>query len=165
MLPWMKRRYCKHVMCRTCMQQCSQCLSCHRRERLCATKLKYHHSAATPHHHRRCWCSCRTHENCMQAKQIIIIFYIFYFLLYLIHGLKNNTRLTRIFNPTKKKNIWWRNCQSANGGISVLCLTNSRNAFVSRCIWLKLSQYGVNRYLWFYKFPKNSEMCRVGCVF
>ena len=55
------------------------------------------------------------------------------------HGLKNNTRLTRFFNPTKKKNIWWRNYQSANGGISVLCLTISRNAFVSRCIWFKLS--------------------------
>ena len=56
-----------------------------------------------------------------------------------IHGLKNNTRLTRFFNPTKKKNIWWHNWQSANGGISVLCLTNSRNAFVLGCIWLKLN--------------------------
>ena len=55
------------------------------------------------------------------------------------HGLKNNTRFTRFFNPTKKKNILWRNWQLANGGISVLCLTISRNAFVSRCIWLKLS--------------------------
>ena len=48
----MKRRYCKHVICQTCMQQCShnchmihmttsavpQCLSCQRRERLCAAE-------------------------------------------------------------------------------------------------------------------------------
>ena len=34
--------------------------------------LKHHHSAATHHHHR----SCRTHENCMHAEQLI------YFLLY-----------------------------------------------------------------------------------
>ena len=42
--------------------------------------LKHHHSAATPHHHRPCWRSCRTHENCINAEQIIIIFYIFYFI-------------------------------------------------------------------------------------
>ena len=35
----------------------------------------------------------------------------------------------------------------------------------SRAVFdLNYRQYGVNRYLWFYKFPKNSEMCRVGCV-
>ena len=41
--------------------------------------LKHHHSAATPHH-RRCWRSCRTHENCMHAEQIIIIINILYFI-------------------------------------------------------------------------------------
>ena len=90
----MKRRYCKHVMCRTCMQQCSHIVS------VCHTSVvkgcmllssssslfyhfwfpKNHHSAATPHHHRRCWSSCRTHENCMCVEQIIIIFYIFIFI-------------------------------------------------------------------------------------
>ena len=42
--------------------------------------LKHHHSAATPHHHRRCWRSCHTRENCMHAEQIIIIFYIIFFI-------------------------------------------------------------------------------------
>ena len=92
----MKRRYCKHVMCRTCMQQCSHIVSvCHARlasvVRGCVPLsasssliyhfwfLKHHHSAVTPRHHRRCWRSCRTHENCTHAEQIIIIFYIFIF--------------------------------------------------------------------------------------
>ena len=66
-----------------------QCLSCQRRDRLCAAELiiqsylKHHHSgdsAATPLRHRRRWRSCLTHENCMRAKQIIIIFYIFIFI-------------------------------------------------------------------------------------
>ena len=42
--------------------------------------LKYHHSAVMPHHHWRCWRSCCTHENCMCAELIIIIFYIFIFI-------------------------------------------------------------------------------------
>ena len=57
--------------------------------------LKHHHSAGTHqslctlgthHHHRRCWRSCRTHENWMHAEQIIIIFYIlfFFFSMYLV---------------------------------------------------------------------------------
>ena len=53
------------------------------------------------------------------------------------HGLKNNTRLTRFCDPTKKKSLQWRHCQSDIGGPSVLGLTISRNAFVLRCIWLK----------------------------
>ena len=90
----MKRQYCKHVMCRTCMQQCSHIGSaCHASVvRGCVLLrasssliyhfwfLKHHHSATTPHHHRRWWRSCRTHENCMHAEQIIIIFYIFFFI-------------------------------------------------------------------------------------
>ena len=40
------------------------------------------------------------------------------------------------------------------------------NTGTSRDVFdLNYRQYGVNRYLWFYKFPKNKEMCRVGCVF
>ena len=73
------------------MQPHRQSLSCQRCERLCALSssssliyhfwfLKYHHSAATPHLHQRYWRSCRTHENYMHAEQIIIIFYIFYFI-------------------------------------------------------------------------------------
>ena len=74
------------------MQPHCQCLSCQRRERLCAAEalssliyyfwfLKHHHSAPTPHHHLRCcWRSCRTHENCIRAEQIIIIFYLFIFI-------------------------------------------------------------------------------------
>ena len=87
----MKRLYCKYVMCRTGIQQCSHIVSvCHASVvrgcvRLSASSsliyhfwfLKHRYSAATPHHHRRCWRSCRTNENCMFAEQIIIIFYIF----------------------------------------------------------------------------------------
>ena len=39
--------------------------------------LKHHHSAATHHHHHH---SCRTHENCKHAEQIVIIFYIYLFI-------------------------------------------------------------------------------------
>ena len=87
----MKRRYCKRVICQTCMQQCSHIGSvCHASVvRGCVPLsasssliyhfwfLKHHHSAATHHHHRRCWRSC-TYENCMDAELIIIIFYIFF---------------------------------------------------------------------------------------
>ena len=114
-LPRMMRRYCKHVMCRTCMHchatmaQCSPISTCHLSVSvwLCHASvvvgyvplsasssliyhfwfLKHHHSAATHHHHRRCCRSCRTHEICMHAERIIIIFYIFYFIfcsLYLV---------------------------------------------------------------------------------
>ena len=89
----MKRRYCTHVMCRTCMQQCSHIASvCHASVvRGCVPLsasssliyhfwfLKHHHSAPTPHHHRRWWRSCPIHENCIRAEQIII-FYIFIFI-------------------------------------------------------------------------------------
>ena len=83
------------------------------------------------------------------------------------HGLKNNTKLTRFFNPTKKKSVRWRHCQEENGGPSVLCLAISRNAFVSRrIIYLFVSRCksGVNRHLVFCQFLNNSEVCRVGCV-
>ena len=63
----MKRRYCKHVMCWTCMQHRLMIGSvCHASPvRGCVPLstssiliyhfwfLKHHHSAATPHHHRR----------------------------------------------------------------------------------------------------------------
>ena len=92
----MKRQYCKHVMCRTCMQQCSHIASiCHAIVVIGCVQLsssssliyrlwflKHHHSAAMPHHHRRCWRSCRTYENCMHAEQIIIIFYIYFILFF-----------------------------------------------------------------------------------
>ena len=97
----MKRRFCKHVMCRPCMQQCSHIIIisvCHASVvRGCVPLsssssliyrfwfLKHHHSAATPYHHRRCWRSCRTHENCMRAEQIIIIFQIFIFIFCTMH--------------------------------------------------------------------------------
>ena len=67
-------------------------------------------------------------------------------------------------------------CQSDIGGPSVLCLTISRNAFVSHCIWLKNRISVVNRHLRFCPFPKklgsvpcvgtyfNSEICRVGAM-
>ena len=53
-----------------CSLQSVQFLSCHRRERLHGGKR---HSTFA----RGCW---HTHENCMHAKQIIIIFYICFFI-------------------------------------------------------------------------------------
>ena len=93
MLSPMKQRYCKQVMCLTCMQQCSHIVSvCHASiVRGCVPLsssssliyhfwfLKHYHSAATPHHHQHYWHSCRAHENCMSAEQIII-FYILIFI-------------------------------------------------------------------------------------
>ena len=80
---------CKHVMCRTCMKHC-QCLPCQRRERLCwaphpvlsitsgfSNTTTLQRGVTTTTVGRR---SCRTHENCMHAEQIIIIFYIFLFI-------------------------------------------------------------------------------------
>ena len=49
-----------------------QCMPCQRRERLCAAER-----LTTTTVVRR---SCHTHENCMHAEQIIIIFYIYNFI-------------------------------------------------------------------------------------
>ena len=88
----MKRRYCKHVMCWTCMKH-RQCQPCERRERLCAAEcliqsnLPLRVSQTPP--------LCRDASPppplgdavvvpmktaCMHAEQIIIIFYIFIFI-------------------------------------------------------------------------------------
>ena len=86
----MNRRQCKHVICQPCLQH-RQCLSCQSRERFCTAERiiqsyrpllvsQTHHSAATHHHHRRCCRSCRTPEKCMHVEQIIIIFYICFFI-------------------------------------------------------------------------------------
>ena len=88
----MELRYCKHVICQTCMQHW-QCLACQRSERLCAGDWAPHPVLSitsgfsnTITRQRRitttvvAWGSCRTHEKCMQAEQIIIIFYIFSFI-------------------------------------------------------------------------------------
>ena len=85
----------KHVICQTCMQQCSHIGSvCHASVvwgcvPLSASSslnyhfwfLKHHHSAGTHHHHRRCWRSCRTHTACMPSKWLLFSIY-FNFLLY-----------------------------------------------------------------------------------
>ena len=104
----MKRRYCTHVICQTCMQQCTectsmqphrmigpdrQCLSFQRRDREVVGRWAHHPVFSTTSgvsntitRQRRvtttavAWRSCHTHENCMHAEQIIIIFYIFYFI-------------------------------------------------------------------------------------
>ena len=102
--PRMKRRCCKHVICQTCMLQCSHIGSvCHASDvRGCVLLsasssliyhfwfLKHHHSAATHHHHLCCWRSCNTHENCMHAEQIIIIFHIYIFFLLYVFGIVLN---------------------------------------------------------------------------
>ena len=76
--------------------------------------------------------------------------------------LKSNTWLTRFFNPTKTKSVRWPHCQLGIGGPTVLCLTISRNDFVSRSIWLKI----IVNLEWigtcgFCHFPIKTEMCRV----
>ena len=86
----MKRRYCKCVMWRTCMQH-QQCMPCQHLERLCATECLIQSSITsgfsnTITRQRRLtttavWRrSCHTHENCMHAEQIIIIFNLFFFI-------------------------------------------------------------------------------------
>ena len=102
----MKRRNCKHVMCRTCMQH--RLLSvgsiCHANVvRGCVPLsasssliyhfwfLKHHHSAATPHHHNR-WemqlsYPWKLHTCRANNKYFLYIFFIFcslYLLLFLI---------------------------------------------------------------------------------
>ena len=90
----MQLRYCKHVICQTCMQHW-QCLTCQHRERLCDGEhliqsiyhfwfLKQHHSAATHHHHRRWETCCRTQEYCMHAEYLFFIFCSMYLVLFSI---------------------------------------------------------------------------------
>ena len=76
------------------------------------------------------------------------------------HGLKNNTRLTRFFNPMKKKNVRWRHCQSGNGGPSVFRLLAEMPSSYT-VFDLNNRKSGVNRHLRFCQFPQNSEMRRV----
>ena len=83
---------------------------------------------------------------------------------YTNHGLTNNTRLTRFFNPTNKKS---RDDVTASQKIAVLqcCgwllaeMPSSRAEFD-----LNNRKSGVNRHLRFCQFPKNSEVCLIGCV-
>ena len=78
------------------------------------------------------------------------------------HGLKNNTRLTRFCDPTKKKSVRWRHCQSDIGGPSVCVWLLAE--IPSSCAVFSLNdrKSGVNRHLLFYPFQKKSEMC---CVY
>ena len=91
LLSRMQQGYCKHVICQTCMQHW-QCLSCQHRERLCAAELsgsssliyRFFFSNTITRQQRIATtavvrCSCRTHENCMHAEQIMIVFYTFCF--------------------------------------------------------------------------------------
>ena len=119
----MKRRYCMHAMCQTCMQQCSHIASvCHASVvRGCVPLtssssliyhfwfLKHHHLAATPHHHLRCWRSSCTHENCMHAEQVIIIFYIFYIFIWAMCLVLFSIVLYRTIVPVYTDNIFLYN--------------------------------------------------------
>ena len=95
----MKWRYGKHVMCRTWMQQeatsavcvmpASWEVVCHWAPHPFVSVTSGFSNTTTPQcgitstaFGRR---SCRTHENCIHAVQIIIIFYIFYFILYTMY--------------------------------------------------------------------------------
>ena len=71
--------------------------------------LKHHQSAGAPHHHRRCWRSCRTHENCMCAEQIIIIFYIFICIFCSIYLVLFSIVLYRTIVTVYKDNIFLHN--------------------------------------------------------
>ena len=97
LLSRMQRWYCKHVVCQTCLLYW-QCLSCQRRERLYAGECLDHPVSSitsgysnTITRQRRITisaiarCSCHPHENCMHAKQIIIIYiYIYICYMYLV---------------------------------------------------------------------------------
>ena len=93
-------RHCKNVICQTCSKlQHWQCLSCQRRERLSAGQhliqsypctsgfsntITLQRRITTTAVARR---SCRTHENCMHAEQIIIFFYIYIYIYIYIYFL------------------------------------------------------------------------------
>ena len=77
------------------------------------------------------------------------------------HGYKDNTRLTRFFNPTRRKSVRWRHCQSENGGLQC-------------CVWLLAEipsswavfdlnnrKSGVNRHLRFLSISKKTRKCAV----
>ena len=89
----MKRRYCKHVIFGTCMQQ-RQCMPCQCRERLCAAERLIQsylsllvsqtpHSAATPHHHNRreTQLSYPWKLHACRANKNYFVYIFFYFLL------------------------------------------------------------------------------------
>ena len=78
--------------------------------------------------------------------------------------LKNNTRLTRFCDPTKKKKVRWRHCQSGIGGPSVLCRTICRNAFVSSCI-LALNNRKSGMTCVFFHFQKTQKCAMLGAYF
>ena len=80
------------------------------------------------------------------------------------HGLKNNTMFTLFFNLMKQKSARWSHCQSENGGPSVLCLTISKMSSSRNVFDLNNRKSGANRHMRFCQFPKNSEVCHVGCV-
>ena len=168
----MKRRYCKHVMCRTCMQQCSHIIRvCHASVvRGCVPLsvsssliyhfwfLKHHHSAATPHHHRRCWRCCCTHENCMRAKQIIIIFYIFIFIFCSMYLVLFSIVLYRTIVTVYSDNIFLYNYLRQMHQIIHLsrvgCFTRARGktvqknpevSGVKRVHWVHLILYSLHR--------------------
>ena len=78
-----------------------------------------------------------------------------------MHGLKNNTRLTRFCDPTKKKTIRWRHCSQI---LAVLrCCVWLFAEMPSSCAVFGLNncKFVVNRHLRFCQFLKNSEMCLV----
>ena len=86
----MQRRYCKHVICQTCMQHW-QCLSCQRRERLCERLIQSYlpllvsqtpslGTDASPPPPLRDAVVVPMKTDCIHVEQTIIIFYIFLFI-------------------------------------------------------------------------------------
>ena len=82
------------------------------------------------------------------------------------HGLKNNTRLSWLDSSILRRK---RACDDITGSQKIVVL--------QCCVWLlaempssravfDLNNFksGVNMHLRFCQFPKNSEVCRVGCV-
>ena len=123
MLPRMKRRYYKYVMCRMCMQQAATsavcvvpvpwAVVCHWAPHPVlsitsgfSTTTTLQRGITTTAVGR---CSCRTHENCMHAEQIIIIFYIFYFILYTMYLVLFSTVLHRTIVTVYTDNIFLYN--------------------------------------------------------
>ena len=85
------------------------------------------------------------------------------------HGLKNNTRLTRFFNPTKKKERTMKS-QAVRKWRSFCVVWLLAEMPPSRAVFdLNNQKPGVNRWIgknleWMSISKKKSEVCRVGCV-
>ena len=108
--------------------------------------LKHHHSAATHHHHRRYETKVVTHENSMHAEQIVIIFYIIFFIFCSMYLVLFSMVLYRTIVTVYADNIFlynylWQMHQIIHLS-PVWCFTPARG----KCIQKKCYESNVNKY-------------------